>query len=813
MLLVGLAIYILFLFFPPPVTITKPFSEFHLGMTILIVIFFGLVFNRKGLLWDTLSFTFVLILFAISLIYKWQTAQYGGQLVGGYLPLSDAGNYYTDAQLLMTGNHVTAISTRRPFFAGFLAVILSVTGNNLQISVGIIVALTAISIYLAAREIQSVSNSFSAAVYLMICYWFYFPFAGTVMTESLGLALGSLALAFLLKATRGDLNLKYLGYGLFSLTVALNARPGPMIVLPTLIIWMGLLLYKIGKTKYVLVLTLVVALGMMANTALSRMISSQGTTPFSKYAEFLYGLVTGGQGWAAAWIDHPGATEEDIFRISIEIFMKQPDLLFKAIANSYSDYFAPVNGAFSIMRLVYDQKNTGDRVLWALFVIGLIAAIINHRQEKYGLMLAGFAGIFFSVAFVAPSNSDNMRIYAAALPFSFYIVSAGTAVLNSSVEKILGSSGAEEGTWVSTGILQPITIGILFVSLFGALIVMAAGRLPKFEVVAACPTDQEQINFHIGNQSSIILMQDDQIAESYMPNIRISDFRNGLITGPMYTFYPVFEQELLNLNSNQIINIVTYVNPQGTNLGGARVDYLITTGGVLPSGFHAGCGTRPTNDQIGIPLFYYKNNVENQTKMSFLISDPAPIGLIRILYGLVILSIVFIVVIDHAVFRLMSWRKRFLLFGNIALIIFGILVYLHSNALFPLSWQRARLEVESATFIDGYAYQVPLGVNWMNQKSMRQPPVNVYEDGVLLKRPNAKIFAVKNLGKGRFFVQDGYLYISTSDNSDPKINGRNYEIEWPTPVRTRYQLALYLLSVIGILVHIKRFTTIIKTSG
>jgi hypothetical protein len=83
----------------------------------------------------------------------------------------------------------------------------------------------------------------------------------------------------------------------------------------------------------------------------------------------------------------------------------------------------------------------------------------------------------------------------------------------------------------------------------------------------------------------------------------------------------------------------------------------------------------------------------------------------------------------------------------------------------------------------------------------------------LLKYPNAKIYAVKHLGQGRFLVQSGYLYLSTSDNSDPKINGRNYEIEWPTPVRARYQAALYLLSVIGILVHIKYFTTFIKTGG
>ncbi len=811
MLLAGSAIYILLLFFPPPVTITRPFSEFHLGMTILIVIFFGLVFNRRGLLWDTLSLSLVLILFAISLISMWQTASYGGQLLGGFLPLSDAQNYYADAQLLMTGSHVATVSTRRPFFAGFLAVILSLTGNNLQITEGIIVALTAISIYLAAREIQIASNSFGAAVYVMICYWFYFPFAGTLMTESLGLSLGSLALSFLLKAARGDLNLKYFGYGLFSLTIALNARQGAFFILPTLILWIGLLFYKIGRTKYVLlVLTLIVAFGMTANIALSKAIGSPNTTPFSIYSHFLYSLVTGGQGWPKAALDHPGITEEGIFRLSVEIFKEQPGLLFKGIAKSYSDYFAPVDGAFSFMRLVYDRRNTADRILWGLFATGLVAAIINHKQKKYGLILAGFAGIFLSVALLPPTDSDHMRIYAATLPFSFYTASTGLAVLASYVGNILVSSKPEESIWTSTGILQPITIGILLICSFGPLVLISVGHSPKFGVTSACPTDQEEIYFRIGNRSSIILVQDIDIAESYMPNIRISDFTKGVISGPIYTFYPFLDKELLSLNANQTISIVTHLDPQSPAY--AQSGYLITTGGVLPAGFHAGCGTRPKSDGMELPWFYYENDImENQAKVSFF-THPT-IGLIRVLYGLGMLLVIVMVVIDHTVFRLMSWKKRLLMFGNIALVIFGILVYLHSNALFPLLWQRIPLEIEKAVLVDGFAYQVPLGVNWMNQKSIRQPPVNVYEDGVPLQRPNAKIYAVKNLGRGRFFAQSGYLYISTSDNSDPRSNGRGYEIEWPTPVRTRYQLALYLLSLIGILLHVKYFTTLIKARG
>ena len=810
----GFAIYTFFLFFPPPIAIIKPFSEFHLGMTILLVIFFGLIFNRRGSLWDTLSLTLVLILFGISLIYKWQTAHYGGQLLGGYFPLSDAGDYHAGAQLLMTGNHVNPFSGRRPFFAGFLAVILSITGNNLQISVGIIVALTAISIYLTAREIQNVSNSFNAAVYLMLCYWYYFPFAGSLMTESLGLILGSLALAFLLKATRGGLNLKYFCYGLFSLTIALNARPGAFLILPALVIWIGLLFYKSGRTKYVLlVLTFIVALGMIANVALNKMIGNPEITTYSKYSEFLYGLVTGGQGWRAMAIDHPEMTESEIFRLSIEIFKKEPGLLFKGIAKSYADYFAPVNGAFSFLRLVYVQNNIPDRILWVLLGTGLLTAFVKYKQKKYGLLLAGFAGIFLSLTFVPPTEADDMRIYAVTMPFVFYVISTGAVVPVSFFEKFLVSTKREEEIGAPPGILSPLTFGVLLTCLFGPPVLMAVGHSPKFEVPSACPSGQENIYFHVGNQSSILLMQDNDIAESYMPNVRTSDFRNGVTSGPIYTFLPFLDRELLSLNAGQIINLVTYVYPQGANLGGGQYGYLITTGGVLPSGFHTGCGTRTKDGQIEVPWFYYENNIENQAKAPSLAHAPILIDLIRIFYGLSLLFVVVMAIMDVAAFRSMSWWKRLLLFGNIALIILGVLVYLHSNALFPLSWQRTRLEVENSVFIEGYAYQIPLGIDWMSQKSIRQPPVNVYEDGNLLENPNAKIYAVKHLGQGRFLVQSGYLYISASDNSDPKTNGRSYEIEWPTPIRARYQLALYSLVVIGILIHIIYFTTAIRTSN
>ena len=301
-------------------------------------------------------------------------------------------------------------------------------------------------------------------------------------------------------------------------------------------------------------------------------------------------------------------------------------------------------------------------------------------------------------------------------------------------------------------------------------------------------------------------MQDHEITESYMPNMRVSDFRNGVVSGPIYTFYPHLDKELLSLTPGQTINLITYLPPKGSN-SEEFSGYLITNGQVLPSGFYAGCGIQP-KDATEVPWFNYKSTSNNQPAKTFLI--PESIDLIRTVYGLIVLFMIFAIIIDNTAFKLMSWKKRFLSLCNIVIILFGILIYLHSNAVFPLSWQRTRLEMKEATFTEGYAYQVPLGISWMNQKSIGQPPVTIYEDGKPLENPNAKIYAVKHLGQGRFLVQSGYLYVSASDNSDPRVNGRKYEIEWPTPIRDRYQFAIYSLSLIGIFIQIKYFTTATK---
>jgi len=73
-----------------------------------------------------------------------------------------------------------------------------------------------------------------------------------------------------------------------------------------------------------------------------------------------------------------------------------------------------------------------------------------------------------------------------------------------------------------------------------------------------------------------------------------------------------------------------------------------------------------------------------------------------------------------------------------------------------------------------------------------------YEDGSALKHPNDLLFNIKQRGKGRYSIENGYLFLSASDNSNPQQNGRTYEIYWPTPIPTLYQYGFYLSLLVGV---------------
>ncbi|WP_188151683.1 class I SAM-dependent methyltransferase [Teredinibacter waterburyi] len=84
--------------------------------------------------------------------------------------------------------------------------------------------------------------------------------------------------------------------------------------------------------------------------------------------------------------------------------------------------------------------------------------------------------------------------------------------------------------------------------------------------------------------------------------------------------------------------------------------------------------------------------------------------------------------------------------------------------------------------IDGFGYKVHLpeysafaDTDGEHFKS----PLLVYENGLLLGFPHARFESINTLGEGRFCHWKDSLLYSSSDNSDPRINGKTYSLRVP----------------------------------
>jgi hypothetical protein len=797
---IALLIDVLILILPPPVLVTRVLFNFHLGLNLLLIILFALVFRGKGFVWNSASITLTLALFSIPLIYKWQTAGFYGYLIGGLLPWSDASAYYSAAHQLVYEGHLSVWGTRRPLFGGFLAVLLWVTGGNLQLTLAILAVLNGLAVFFAAREIQEKHGSLIATIFLAICYWYYCAHAGITASEQLGVCFGSLGIAFLIRGS-GSESIKSAAFGLFLLTIALNARAGAFFILPTITLWFAFHFKEwLGWWKPVAVGVAVIIIGMLANLAMVKTVGSLNGVPFSNYSYTLYGLASGNKGWSQVTEDYPGVKEEDVFGLAIQKIREKPSLFLIGIFGSYQDYFTATYGAFSFLDLVNGRKGIGNQLLWTLTWLGLAFALFKRKKGQSGLVLAAFLGILLSAGLVPPRDANSMRIYAATIPCTAYIASTGMAFLSQLLKK-LGLSARASAEWQSNpDLLLPFSAALLVLCFAGPLLVKIASNPPKSDLSLSCPLGKDEVTFLKSKGSSLNLVDDQSIKESYLPDIRLTDFRTGTEAGPY--FYPSLIEELLSLDSGYAISIGMYRKPGATNDDDLmQRGYLLTHETILKPGPHQLCITGIQGEYLQDNFFYYEpETVEAiQHQPSIAHRNPTLVKETRKLYGLGVLLIYVFASLNYLEFWAASQFKKLLIVGCVTVIFAGALIYLHSNALFPLAWERKSLSMKNAIHESGHSYKLPLGIDWMDRKNLGESPAIIYEDDTPLKFPNTPAFIVNRRGRGRFTIEGGNLILSSSDNSDPRTNGRRYEIYWPIPILSSIRWVFHALAIISAL--------------
>ena len=130
-------------------------------------------------------------------------------------------------------------------------------------------------------------------------------------------------------------------------------------------------------------------------------------------------------------------------------------------------------------------------------------------------------------------------------------------------------------------------------------------------------------------------------------------------------------------------------------------------------------------------------------------------------------------------------------------IIASSLIFLHINGVHIFGWQRK--PVSNINYQKGFCYKTILDTKWMSSHNLVYS-AKLYENGIAIGPSDPLHKDIREKGKGRYSFWHGILYFSTSDNTDPRENGRTYEIYWPVPINKPLQWGVYCFTLLMIII-------------
>jgi hypothetical protein len=572
----------LVLAFEIPSSFTRNFHHFVPILFLGVLFLFYLAFRVKGKLSVLAGLGLTMLLFALTLSYLWTSGFSDNFLTGGLLPYKDAKNYYLGANLLLHGLpiRVAGQALGRPLFPGFLSSLLLLTGQNLKVTLAVLVQLAGIGVYLSARQIRQFMGVLAGALYITFMYFYFQPVAGYAMSESLGFIGGCFGFALLWHAAEKrrwfDLLL-----GLGVLLVAVSARAGAFFVFPLLALWAGRLFRgtkRFSPLPIILVLAILVAGYFVVNTVYPRLLGVPEGSSFGNFAYTLYGQVRGGIGWHSA-IDELGTRNPSrVYQAARDVFLANPSGFLQGIARAYMDFFLPDVG--SIFRF---EKDVPGLILWFLtipiFLRGLYCSVFKLRSDISTLLLAGFVGIFLSIPFLPPIDGGN-RFYASSMPFFFVLLAVGAGRFATDERP---ASAKNEILF-----LRFISVSLLTLTVLLPPVTLRASTLPILNL-PVCSSEQRPFAIRIKQGSYIDLVKDENASCGLAPKICYDDFLKHNTELRSDDFY----QELDSLAGSfqDGIGIIPTIN-----LLDGYFQYFVTTDRqVFDSASHkllSGCATR-----------------------------------------------------------------------------------------------------------------------------------------------------------------------------------------------------------------------------
>lgn len=375
------------------------------------------------------------------LFWIWTTGEGRFNSIGGLLPYSDAREYFCGAHALIEWGSLTELASRRPLASGAYAVMLKLSGQNLQLSLLWITIAASLGIWRASEAIRRYFGLGPALIMVFLLSKLFSPFNGQMLTEQIGFLIGCSAFALLMTGIAEKKRVHWY-WGVFLIGLALSCRAGAFVIIPCLVVLGGWV--EKNKRSYnfrIAGICLLLATASLAvSPVLLRVIGAPGGYQYQgNFAYSLYGLVRGGLGWEAFGEEHPeianslslsdGEMSKKAYRCAYEEIKRRPSCFISGIAKQYKATLFDLPAFLFPFSLRIHKRAWMESALMVLVAIGLtIGALRRAAQEDFSIVIflgISVAGIIASAPFL---SDGGFRVYAATFPMNAALVAVSAGM-------------------------------------------------------------------------------------------------------------------------------------------------------------------------------------------------------------------------------------------------------------------------------------------------------------------------------------------------------------------------------------------------
>ncbi len=493
-----------------------------------------------------------IILFVISVLAAWYSGNSNHVAISGLLPWNDANGYYQCAHTLLDKWEMSLFCQRRPIYSFYLATLLGITGRDLQLVLLLQSILLGSVAYLFAKQLAHRLGGPAALIAFALMFIFASDYSMTTLTANAGLLYGMFGFVFIWAGTNKQ-NTVLISFGVFMLTLGLNARSGAFFVLPLIIIWSIYFLNLKSKQRIIIPAAIVLAIisGFIFNAGLMKSINADQSQTHANFSYSFYGLTAGGKSWTHVYQSEPeifseGGSENVVARkiyiASLHNIITQPQLFIKGYLKGLSHH---------LEKLLHFVRKTPHelsflRLTFVFFwFVGFISCLKGIRKDSHlALSASMIIGVILSAPFIKDGGS---RVYAATIVIDATLVAIGFFSLQQMIQNrrmaLVRLLDVTEGKLQSHIII--ISISMLFLIFPAPLLIRQAVALAPINV-DDCDNDLKSFVYRNGLESTTLRITSNINEYTLFPlGVPVEDYRMRLQKKGVH-----FESELANLPTN-----------------------------------------------------------------------------------------------------------------------------------------------------------------------------------------------------------------------------------------------------------------------